>query len=67
MLDAGYWLLDTRCWILVAGYSMLDTGYWLLDSECCDTGSWVLDTGFWMLDDLRGGDLSREKNYRQLS
>ncbi|MBC7946378.1 MAG: phosphotransferase [Chitinophagaceae bacterium] len=27
MLDAGYWMLDTRCW-------MLDAGYWILDTGC---------------------------------
>jgi len=38
MLDAGYWMLDSRysmldsrCWILDARYSMLDARYWILD------------------------------------
>ena len=40
MLDAGCWMLDTRCW-------MLDTGYWMLDTRC-----WIPDAGYSMLDDI---------------
>jgi len=32
ILDAGYSILDSRCWILDAGYS-------ILDSRCGDEGS----------------------------
>jgi len=38
-------MLDTRCWILDAGYSMLDTGCWMLDA-----GYWMLDIGYLMLE-----------------
>jgi hypothetical protein len=31
--DAGYWMLDTGCWILDAGYWMLDTGCWILNRD----------------------------------
>ena len=38
ILDAGYLILDTGCWI---GYWMLDAGYWMLD-----IGYLILDTGY---------------------
>jgi len=44
ILDAGYWIPDTGCWILDTGYWMLDTGCWILDA-----GYWILDTGCWMV------------------
>jgi hypothetical protein len=43
MLDAGYSMLDARCWMLDAGFSnskeqipnpKKDAGYWMLDAAC---------------------------------
>jgi hypothetical protein len=44
-LDAGYSMLDARCWILDAGYSILDARCWILDVRCS-----MLDAGYSMLD-----------------
>jgi len=48
----GYWILDTRYWILVTASAEHEAGYWILD-----TGYWILVTasaeheaGYWMSD-----------------
>ena len=42
---AGYWTLDTECWMLHTGRQTLDTRCWILD-----TGHWMLVAGCWILD-----------------
>jgi len=45
-------MLDARCWILDAGYYMLVSGCWLLASGGSppDAEYWMLDAGYSMLD-----------------
>ena len=39
MLDAGYSMLDARCWVLVAGGWMIDAGCWIPTSAFCEEPS----------------------------
>jgi len=51
MLDAGYWMLDTGCWMssLRGRRTKQDAGCWILDVVTARTkdeaGCWMLDTG----------------------
>ena len=35
----GYWILDTRYWILVTASAEHEAGYWILDTGHCECGA----------------------------
>jgi hypothetical protein len=47
MLDTGYSMLDTGCWLLVARYWLLDAGYSFLV-----TGFWLLVSALRLVESL---------------
>ena len=51
ILDAGYSMLDIRCWMLDAGCWMLDTRYSMLDSRfsILNAGCSILDARYSMI------------------